>query len=111
MKAGLMRRRVRIERPLTTPDEFGAPVKAWELVAEVAAAVDSISGREYFSANRELPEASWRLTVRAMPGLQPEPDWRATDVDSGQVFDLRALLPSHDRAVLTIAASSGSSEP
>jgi head-tail adaptor len=111
MKAGLMRRRLRLEKPATLADDFGAPVKSWALVAEVAAAVDSLNGREFFSADRELADATWRITIRDLPGTSPEPDWRAIDIDNGQVFDVRAVLPSHERAVLTLAASSGSSEP
>jgi head-tail adaptor len=111
MKAGLMRRRIRLERPDTLADEFGAPVKTWALVAEVAAAIDAVSGREFFAADRELADCTWRLTVREIPGVAIEPDMRAVDVDSGQVFDLRAVLPSHERAVFTLAASSGASEP
>jgi hypothetical protein len=61
MKAGLMRRRVRLERPDTLADDFGAPVKSWALVAEVDAAVDAVSGREFFAADRELADATWRL--------------------------------------------------
>jgi SPP1 family predicted phage head-tail adaptor len=111
MKAGLLRRSLILERPVVTADEWGAPLKAWQFVAQVAAAIDSLTGREYFAADRELAEGTWRLTIRELPGQAIEPDWRATDVDSGQVFDIRAVLPSHDRAVLTLAASSGSSEP
>lgn len=112
MKAGLMRWRIRLERPETLADDFGAPVKSWTTVAQVPAAIDALSGREYFAADRELADATWKLTLRALAGgLLPEPDWRAVDIDSGQVFDIRAVLPSHERAVLTLAASSGSSEP
>lgn len=111
MKAGLMRRRIRLERPTTLADDFGAPVKSWALVAEVHAAVDSVSGREYFAADRELADATWRITLRALPDTLPEPHWRVVDVDNGQIFDVRAVLPSHERAALTLAASCGSSEP
>jgi len=111
MKAGLMRQRIRLERPSSLADEFGAPVKSWALVAEVAASVDALSGREFFAADRELADATWRITLRAIPGVTPEPDWRVTDIRSGQIFDVRAVLPSHERAVLTLAAASGSTEP
>lgn len=111
MKAGLMRRRVRLERPTTLADDFGAPVKSWALVAEVAAAVDSVSGREFFASDRELADATWRITLRELPATLIEPDWRCVDVDNGQVFDIRAVLPSHERATFTLAASCGSSEP
>lgn len=111
MKAGTMRWMLRLERPDTVADDFGAPVKSWVEIATVPAAIDSISGREYFGADRELAEATWRLTIRAIPGVAIEPDWRATDTRSGQVFDIRAVLPSHERAMFTLAASSGSTNP
>lgn len=112
MKAGLMRRTLAFERPdNTTRDAFQGVVKTWLPVATVAASVDAISGREFFSADRELAGLTWRIVVREMPGEKPEPGWRATDVDTGDVFDVRAILPSHLRNVLTMAASSGATQP
>jgi head-tail adaptor len=111
MKIGLMRRTLHFERPTSTRDDYGSPQKTWADVATVSASVDAISGREYFASDRDLATLLWRIVIREIPGEQVEPDWRATDIDSGEVFDVRAVLPSHDRDQLTLAASSGSTEP
>jgi head-tail adaptor len=117
MKAGQMRHRLQIESVVVSRDAFQAVTKTWTLVAEVDAAIDAVPqrvwGREYMGADRELAAAEWLITIRETPGLQIEPNWRGIDVDdeTGRTFDFIAVLPSHDRAVLTIAASSGRSQP
>jgi head-tail adaptor len=113
MKAGRMRHWLRLERPVVSTDAFGGVVKTWELVTEVDAAVDSISGREFLAADRELAGVTWRITIRETPDFVVEPSWRAVSVDDDvdRVFDFVELLPSHERAVITIAATSGQSQP
>jgi head-tail adaptor len=112
MKAGTLRHRIRLERPLVTPDSYQGVAKDWEAVAEVDAAVDAISGREFLNADRELAGVTWRVTLREVPGVTVEPSWRAIvlDDDAPRTLDIIAVLPSHERAVLTLAASSGTSQ-
>lgn len=111
MKAGRLRHRVRLERPTTTLDAFGGILKDWQTVAEVPAAVDAITGREFLAADRELAGVTWRVTIRETPGLVIEPNWRAVDVDTPRTFDFVEILPSHNRAEITIAATCGLSQP
>ena len=113
MKAGRLRHRLRLERPTVSTDTFGAVVKTWAPVLEVSAAIDSVTGREFLAADRELAGVSWRITIRETPGVQVEPDWRGVSVDdeAERVFDFVALLPSHNRAEITIAATAGQSQP
>jgi head-tail adaptor len=113
MKSGLLRHALRLERPTSTIDAFGAVVKDWVPVAEVDAAIDSISGREYMAADRELAGLAWRITLREIPGVTVEPNWRGVtiDDDAPRIFDFVEILPSHARNVLTIAATCGLSQP
>jgi head-tail adaptor len=113
MKAGAMRHWIRLERPDVSTDAFAGVVKTWTAVAEVAAAVDSISGREFIGADRELAGATWRVTIRETPGLVVEPNWRAVVLDEAMpmTLDFVAVLPSHTRDQITIAASGGTSQP
>lgn len=111
MKAGRMRHRLGLERPVPTRDGFNAVVKTWEPVVEVDAAIDAISGREFMAADRELAGITWRITLREVPGVTIEPNWRGVDVDAPRVFDFVAILPSHNRAEITIAATSGDAQP
>ena len=113
MKAGRMRHWLRLERPIVATDAFAGVVKTWETVAEVDAAIDSISGREYLAADRELAGVTWRITIRETPGVTVEPNWRGVDLDddAARTFDFVELLPSHNRAEITIAATCGLSQP
>ena len=49
----------------------------------VDAAIDSVTGREFMAADRELAGITWRITLREIPGVQIEPSWRGIDIDSG----------------------------
>jgi head-tail adaptor len=117
MKAGTMRHRMRIERVVLGMDSFQGVTKTWVAVTEVDAAIDTVParvwGREFMGADRELAAAEWLITIRETPGLQIEPSWRGIDIDdeTDRTFDFIAILPSHNRAVLTIAATSGRSQP
>ena len=113
MKAGRMRHWLRLEKPSVTKDAFGAPLKTFVPVATVDAAIDSVSGREYMAADREIGGLQWRITLRELPGEVIEPGWRGVEVDgdTARVFDIVAILPSHARNELTVAASSGQSQP
>jgi len=113
MKAGRLRHWLRLEKPVITQDAFGGKVTTWTFVADVPAAIDALSGREYFAADREVAGLTWRITIRETPGFTIEPNWRgiSLDDDADRIFDFIELLPSHERAVITIAATCGQSQP
>jgi head-tail adaptor len=113
MKAGRLRHRIRIDVVTSGVDALGAPTKGWSQIAEVNASVDSISGREYLAAGagRDLGEETWKIIIRRVPGLHLDGTFRATDVDTGAVFDITAVLDSHVRDMMTLVAKSGSSHP
>jgi len=115
MKAGRMRHRLTLYRPLVdVVDNFVGVQKGaeqFEQIGEVDASIDTVSGREYFANDRELAGITWRITIRETPDFHIEPNWRGIDVDSGAVYDFHDILPSHDRAVLVLMASSGTAQP
>jgi len=117
MKAGRLRHRMRIERPdPTTLDGFRGEQKRWTPVVEVDAAIDSVTGREFMAADRELAGITWRITLREVPGVSIQPGWRGVEIEGEppadtRTFDFIALLPSHARNDLTLAATSGLSQP
>ncbi|HXD04884.1 MAG TPA: head-tail adaptor protein [Burkholderiaceae bacterium] len=117
MKAGRLRHRMRIERPDPgTLDAFQGEQKRWTTVAEVDAAIDSVTGREFMQADRELAGITWRITLREIPGVVIEAGWRGIEIEGdpprdSRVFDFIAPLPSHARNDTTLAATSGQSQP
>lgn len=109
MKSGRMRQWLRIEQPGQAVDGFESPKRVWTPVFEQDGEATSVTGREYFGADRELGEVTWKIVMRENPDHVIQPNWRAVDVDSGAVYDFVAVLPSRQRDFLTIAAKSGSS--
>jgi head-tail adaptor len=104
-----MRHRLKVEQVTNTTDSLGAPVKTWTEITEVNASIESIRGREYFGAGRDLGEETWRITMREIPGFHIDGSYRFTDVDTGAIYDVTAVLESHQRNMLTVAAKTGSS--
>jgi head-tail adaptor len=116
MKAGLLRHWLEIQSPTVSGDGYSGVVKTWATVPgleAVPAAIDAISGREFLAADRELAGASWRITLRETPGVTVEPNMRGVELDGDapRTFDFVAILPSHAREQLTIAATGGTSQP
>ena len=111
MKAGRMRHRLSLQYPIKDVDGFVGETRGFRESLVVSASVDPISGREYFQSDRELAGITYRITMRETPGVHVQPDWRAVDVDTGWTYDIHDVLPSHDRAVLVLMASSGTARP
>jgi len=111
--AGIMRHWLQLQKPVITEDAFSGVVKTFVDVVGVDAAIDSLNGREYLAADREIAGLQWRITLREIPGETVEPGWRGVEIDGDtpRVFDLAAVLPSHARNELVFAATSGQSQP
>jgi SPP1 family predicted phage head-tail adaptor len=67
LKAGSINKRVVIERQVTgspAADEYGAPIYTWETLATVWAAVEPISGREFWAQQQVQSEITARIRIR-----------------------------------------------
>lgn len=64
MRAGKLRHKVRIEKPLATLDSSRQPVDAWVKVVDVWAAVEPLSGRELIVAQQQQPDVTHRVRMR-----------------------------------------------
>lgn len=107
MKAGRLRHRIRIETVENGLDTLGAPTKDWGFVAEVAADIRCLSGREYFGAGRDIGDETYKIVIRGLPGFHLDGTYRATDVDTGAVYSISGVLESHTRDMLTLLANAG----
>jgi head-tail adaptor len=109
MRAGLLRYRLRIERPVVVDDAMRSPKKTWEPLGEwVYADIRAMSAREYFSATkRDVGAPTFQIIVRRVPGVKLDPSMRGIDLDNNVTFDFVAELPSARRDYWTFAAVSG----
>jgi SPP1 family predicted phage head-tail adaptor len=70
-RIGRLRHRLKIEREARTPDGGGGAAVAWEELAEVWGAVETMSGKETVSADRVAGEASCLITIRHRSDIAP----------------------------------------
>ncbi len=64
ISAGMLTRRIKIQRPSTVKDSVGAPCRSWLDVATVWADIQPLSGKEAVIANRISAELSHQIIVR-----------------------------------------------
>lgn len=100
MRAGKLRHRIEIQKPVEVENPQGEPVKSWELVDTVWASIDPISANERFTALQVMGEVTHQIGMRYR---QIDTAWR---LKYGQrVFNIDSSLNYEERNVrLTILA-------
>lgn len=86
MRAGRLRDRITIQQVAETRSGSGAITETWSDVATVWAAVEGLSGREFWAAQQVNAEGSLRITIRYLAGIVPK--MRA--LFGTRVFDIQA---------------------
>lgn len=93
LASGRLRHRVTIERAVPYVDDEGNTYSDWELVlANVPAAIEPISVREFISANAMQSHITHRIVIRARTGL--EAGMRI--LHGTRVYDPQGWLPDPD---------------
>lgn len=75
MRIGRLRKRVRIERPIRTADDYGQGITVWELVKEIWAEISPMRGDESILARVPTGSVTHRITTR-WSGEVPDNSWR-----------------------------------
>ena len=89
MRAGSLRHVVTIESPTKTQDSTGSIVQSWATYDTVRAAIEPISGREFFSASQAQSSVTTRIRIRYLDGVTPK---MRVSHDS-DYYDIQAVLP------------------
>ena len=72
MRAGRLRHRVTIQRPVNMQSEYGSKTGyAWEDLATVWASVEPLRGREFLDAEAEGAEVTTRIVIRYRENVGP----------------------------------------
>ncbi len=69
MRAGELRHRIKIQQKSVTRGTMGGETVTWTDVSTVWAAVEPISGREYYAAQQTQAEAQTRIRIRHLAGI------------------------------------------
>lgn len=71
MKISDLRHRITLQKLEMVQDSYGQPTETWEDIATVWAAVNPISGREFFQAETINSEVTHKILIRYRAGIEP----------------------------------------
>ena len=106
LRAGSLRHRVRFLRRRDGADDLGQPSVAFDLLFETWAAVQPLSGREFFAAMQHVQNVDTKITIRYLPNQNVTASDRvAVDGPQGGVYDIQApLVPEYIGEAIVIYA-------
>jgi head-tail adaptor len=108
MPAGRLNNRVAFDVRSTATDVYGNVLGDWDEQFVVSARVQHLRGGETVMASRLEGRQPVVITVRRSPVTgEIETSWRARDARSGDVFNIRSISPTEDRAWLDILCDKG----
>lgn len=72
MQAGQLRHKLDIETELNIQDTYGQPTQEWVVfLPGLWAAIEPLTGREYYAAQQVNAEISHRIKIRYKSGITP----------------------------------------
>lgn len=104
MRSGRLRHKVTVEQVTETIDEFGQAIKSWSTFAQPFAAIEPVSGREYFAAQQVDSEVTVKITMRYLSGLTTKMriSW------GGKIYNIQSIIdPAERTAMQTLMCSEG----
>lgn len=108
MSAGKLYERVTFQPPTSTADGYGGTINGWGDGFTVRANYVRLRGGETVMASRLSGNQPTVIRVRkSTQTVQVTTDWRIVDARSGEVFNIRSLVESDDRAYFDFTAESG----
>jgi SPP1 family predicted phage head-tail adaptor len=84
---------VTLQRRGTAQDTAGQRIETWTTIRREWAAIETITGREFFAQSGEMAEATHRVVVWAGSEVQA----RDRVLFGTRVFDITAVLDHNDR--------------
>lgn len=105
LAAGRLRHRVSIEEPAETIDADGMRTKVWVNFADVWAAVEPLSAREFLAAQANQSAVIGKIIIRYRAGLRAA----MRILFRGQYYDLAGIIPDNVSGLewLTIPFTAG----
>lgn len=106
VRAGRLKYRVELERPIHEVLDTGEPIVAlWETVDAVWAAIEPMSGREWLASQEFRPQVTTRITIRWRDDITS----KNRVIHKGVIYNIEAVLPNliGNRPDLTLMCTSG----
>jgi SPP1 family predicted phage head-tail adaptor len=105
LAAGRLRHFVGIERLLRSKDSNGDTVEEWETIAQVWAAIEPVSAREFVASQAAQSQVSARITIR----YRSDVDATMRVTHRGRIYNIAGVLPDKESGLeyLTLPVSEG----
>lgn len=98
MNIGKLRYRIAIQEPGSNQDDYGNIVDDWQDVATIWADIVPVSGREYFGANQQNSETSYKIYIRYLDGITA----KMRILHDGVVYEILAVLADKRAGYITL---------
>lgn len=97
LPAGILRHRIAIEYPqeVQTESGFTSTPEPWPVFASVRASIEPLSGNELWRAQQVQSEATHRLRIRYLRGLNSQMRVRFC----GRVFEILSVVDLEERRI------------
>lgn len=93
MRAGRLRHRITIQNPTKQRNAVGETVLAWTDLATVPAAVEPVSGKEFFAAKQIIAEVTHKIRTRYLLGVSPQ----SRILFNGREFEVNSVINPDER--------------
>lgn len=105
LSAGKLRHRVQIQQQTTMLTSFGEQDTVWTVVADVWAAIEPLSAREFVTANELQSKVSARIIIRYRDGIRAS----MRIMQKNKVYSIEGVLSDKDSGIeyLTLPVSEG----
>ncbi len=95
MRAGRLRHRVSVQSAVQTRTADGAVTQTWSTDRTAWAAIEPLTGREFFAEQQTQADVSHRILLRYKSGLTP----RQRIVEGSRVFHIEAVINRNERNI------------
>lgn len=93
--AGKLNRKVTIQTPSTTQDDYGQPTQLWTDVLTTWAAIRAATSKEVYAASSFVSQVSHIVTIRWRPGIQA----KQRIIYRDRIFEIQALSDPDERRI------------
>lgn len=98
MNIGRMRYRITLQQPANTTDDYGNIIDEWRDLATVWADIVPVSGREYFTADREKSETQYKIYMRYIDGISA----KMRVIHNSIEYEILAVLADKRAGIITL---------
>ena len=99
MRAGRIRRRLKLQQRTDGKGALGGIVPVWTTTATVWGGVEALSGSENFTADQVNWSTQVRIIIRyASEWASIDPSWRVVDANNDRKYDIKVVMPPSQRS-------------